>query len=107
MGAGKRRQIRKQICNILTEFVVTAYFEKHVEGSKLYSTAGEIMQLFPKPEVTTLYREETAIFNIPYYKCSKCGDVIECGDGGSIDHYKFCPICGRRIKAMEDKTLCQ
>lgn len=56
MGAGKRRQIRKQICDILTEFVVTAYSENKVDSSLLYSKAGEIMRLFPKPEVTTLLR---------------------------------------------------
>lgn len=106
MGAGKRRQIRKQICNILTDFVVTAYFEKHVEGTTLYNTAGEIMRLFPKPEKTVIHRKETEIFKIPFYKCGKCGGIIECGEGGgNIDHYKFCPICGRRILAVEDDTL--
>lgn len=33
MGAGKRRQIRKQICDILTDFVTTAYSDGKVEGS--------------------------------------------------------------------------
>lgn len=108
MGAGKRRQIRKQICDILTEFVVKAYFNRGVEGSTLYNTAGDIMRLFPKPEVTTIHRKETEIFKIPFYKCGKCGGLITCDDcGGGIDHYKFCPICGRRVLAVEDDTLWQ
>lgn len=105
MGAGKRRQIRKQICDILTEFVVTAYFEKHVEGSTLYSTAREIMRLFPKPEKTTFHIKETPSFRIKYYVCGKCKGILEesplaCG-------MLYCPYCARRILAMEDDTICQ
>lgn len=100
MGAGKRRQIRKQICDILTEFVVTAYFEKHVEGSTLYSTAGEIMRLFPKPEKCIMYRILSPN-GVEYYKCSKC-------DGVQFDvPHRFCPHCGRRRIATEDKSIWQ
>lgn len=105
MGAGKRRQIRKQICNILTEFVVKAYLENSVDGSALYSTAGEIMRLFPKPEVTTFFIHETEIFRIKYYQCGKCKGSMEESPMACGKH--FCPYCGRRILAMEDKTLCQ
>lgn len=104
MGAGKRRQIRKQICDILTEFVVKAYFSNCVEGSTLCSTAGEIMRLFPKPEVTVIHRKETTHFKIPFYKCGKRGSLFD--DEWRTD-FKFCPCCGRRILAMEDDTICQ
>ena len=105
MGAGKRRQIRKQICDILTEFVAAAYFNNGVEGSTLYSTAGEIMRLFPKPEVTTFFIYETAHFRIKYYKCGKCKWCME--ESPMAWGMHFCPYCGRRILAMEDKTICQ
>lgn len=105
MGAGKRRQIRKQICDILTVFVASAYSENCVEGSKLYSTAGEIMRLFPKPEKTTFHIHETAHFRIKYYVCGKCRGIMEesplaCG-------MLYCPYCARRIIAMEDDTICR
>lgn len=100
MGAGKRRQIRKQICDILTGFVVTAYFEKCVPRGVLYNTAGEIMRLFPKPEKGVMYRI-TTINGVEYFKCSKC-------DGVQFDTpHRFCPHCGRRIIATEDESLCQ
>lgn len=98
MGAGKRRQIRKQICNILTDFVVTAYSESRVEGSLLYNTAGEIMRLFPKPEVTTFFIHETPHFRIKYYKCGKCKGCMEESPMACGMH--FCPYCGRRILVM-------
>lgn len=105
MGAGKRRQIRKQICDILTEFVVKAYFERGVTGVELCNTAGEIMRLFPKPEVTTIHRKETTHFKVPYYKCGKCGGLIEYEEWHN--YFKFCPVCGRRILVVEDDTLWQ
>ena len=105
MGAGKRKQIRKQICDILTEFVVRAYFERGVDGSTLYNTAGEIMRLFPKPEVTCIHRKETAHFKIPFHKCGKCGALFECEEWRT--DFKFCPCCGRRILAVEDDTICR
>lgn len=105
MGAGKRRQIRKQICDILTNFVVKAYSDCSVDGSALYSTAGEIMRLFPKPEVTTIFIYETAHFRIKYYKCGKCAGLMEENPMACGMH--FCPYCGRRILAMEDKTICR
>ena len=103
MGAGKSRHIRVQICKMLYDYTIRD-IPAFPEGWA--DIAGQIMKLFPKPEATILYKEETEIFKIPYYKCRKCGYVIECGSG-IIDHYKFCPVCGRRIMAMEDKTICQ
>lgn len=98
MGAGKRRQIRKQICGILTDFVVAAYSEKRVTGSVLCNTAGEIMRLFPKPENCIMYRI-TTVNGVEYFKCSKC-------DGVQFDTpHRFCPHCGRRRIATEDKMI--
>lgn len=99
MGAGKRRQIRKQICNILTDFVVTAYFEKSVPGGVLYNTAGEIMALFPKPEKCVMYKMLSPTAHVMWYKCSKC-------DGTQFDApSKYCPHCARRVIATEDMSL--
>lgn len=105
MGAGKRRQIRKQICDILTEFVVKAYFERGVSGGELCSTAGEIMRLFPKPEVTTMHKKKTTHFKVVYYYCGKCGSLVLYEEWQNT--FRFCPCCGRRILAVEDDTICQ
>lgn len=105
MGAGKRRQIRKQICDILTQFIVTAFVSHGVDGSTLYSTAGEIMRLFPKPEKTVIRRKETSYFKLPFYKCGKCDSLFEYEEWR--DKFRFCPCCGRRILAVEDDTICQ
>ena len=46
MGAGKRRQIRKQICNMLYDFTKMD-LPMYPEGWQ--DIAGQIMKLFPKP----------------------------------------------------------
>lgn len=104
MGAGKRRQIRKQI----VELIIDCYrYDIPHDMSTLNALAGDIMRLFPKPEVTVIHRKKTEIFKIPYYKCGKCGYIIEREECSNINYYKFCPICGRRILAVEDDTICQ
>lgn len=102
MGAGKRRQIRKQICNMLYDFTKMD-LPMYPEGWQ--DIAGQIMKLFPKPEVTTFFIKETAHFRIKYYQCGKCKGCMEESPMACGMH--FCPYCGRRILAMEDKTLCQ
>lgn len=100
MGAGKRRQIRKQIVELITDCYK---YDIPYDIDTLNALAGDIMRLFPKPEVTTIHRKETEHFKIPFYKCGKCGGLIEYEEWHN--YYKFCPICGRRILAVEDDTL--
>lgn len=102
MGAGKRRQIRKQICNMLYDFTKMD-LPMYQEGWE--DIAGKIMGLFPKPEVTTFFIHETPCFRIKFYKCGKCKGSMEENPMACGMH--FCPYCGSRILAMEDKTLCQ
>lgn len=98
MSAGKRRQIRKQICDILTDFAVTAYAKGSVEGNELYSTAGKIMELFSKPEKCVMHKILTPT-SVMYFQCSKCDGVMyDIPD-------KYCPHCARRIIATEDMSL--
>ena len=102
MGAGKRRQIRVVICNMLHEYTLNDR-PSYPEGWA--DIAGQIMKLFPKPEVTTFFIHETAHFRIKYYQCGKCKGLLEESPMGCGMH--FCPYCGRRILAMEDKSLWQ
>lgn len=102
MGAGKRRQIRKQICDL----IVDCYkYDIPYNEETLNSLADDIMRLFPKPEVTTFFIHETPHFRIKYYQCGKCKGIMEESPMGCGMH--FCPYCSRRILAMEDKTLWQ
>lgn len=102
MGAGKRRQIRKQI----TDLIMECYkYDIPNDMGTLNALAGDIMRLFPKPEVTTFFIYETQYFRIKYYKCGKCKGCMEESPMACGMH--FCPYCGRRILAMEDKTLWQ
>lgn len=98
MSAGQRKQIRKRICDILTVFVAMAYSDHEVKGSTLCSTAGEIMQLFPKPEKCVMHKVLSPAY-VMYFQCSKC-------DGVHFDTPdRFCPHCGRRVIATEDMQL--
>ena len=100
--SGQRKLLKQGILKILREWLMLEYCGDYDE------VANDIMALVPKPEKTVIHRKETEIFKIPFYKCGKCGGIITCDDDGrGIDHYKFCPICGRRIVAWEDDTLCQ
>ena len=104
MGAGKRRQIRKEIEKQIIEFL-DSYGVQSTDDSALHALAGDIMRLFPKPEVTVIHRKETTHFKIPFYKCGKCGGLIEYEEWHN--YFKFCPVCGRRILAVENDTLWQ
>ena len=95
MGAGKRRQIRKQICNMLYDFTKMD-LPMYPEGWQ--DIAAQIMKLFPKPEACVMYRI-TIVNGVEYFKCSKC-------DGVQFDApHRFCPHCARRVIATEDMSL--
>lgn len=95
MGAGKRRQIRKQICNMLYDFTKMD-LPMYPEGWQ--DIAAQIMKLFPKPEACVMYRI-TTVNGVEYFKCSKC-------DGVQFDApHRFCPHCARRVIATEDMSL--
>ena len=102
MGAGKRRQIRKKIEDLIkNQIVIFAHYG--YDDATMHKLAGDIMRLFPKPEVTVIHRKETSHFKIPFYKCGKCGGFFENEEWSK--YYTFCPKCGRRISAVEDDTL--
>ena len=104
MGAGKRRQIRKKIEDLIKDQIVI-FAHYGYDDATMHKLAGDIMRLFPKPEVTVIHRKETTHFKIPFYKCGKCGGLIEYEEWHN--YFKFCPVCGRRILAVEDDTLWQ
>lgn len=104
MGAGKRRQIRIEINRQIKEYIAK-YSPYGYTDKDMNDLAGSIMRLFPKPEVTTFFIKETAHFRIRYYQCGKCKGCM--GESPMACGMHFCPYCGRRILAMEDKTLCQ
>ena len=89
---GQRKHIKQGILKILSEWLMLEYYEAYNE------VADDILALVPKPEKCVMYKTHTVVM---YYQCSKCG-------GSQFDAPdKFCPHCGRRVIATEDKTLCQ
>lgn len=48
-----------------------------------------------------LYMYRTREFHMPYYICNKCGFET------TPNKVNYCPDCGRRVIAVEDKTLWQ
>lgn len=54
-----------------------------------------------RDSVCTLFLYRTKECRIPYYRCSKCGFET------SPMKYKHCPECGRRVIAVEDRTIWQ
>ena len=95
MSAGKRRQIRKQICNMLYDYTkmdIPAY------PGGWQDIVGKIMELFPKPEKCVMHKILTPT-SVMYFQCSKCDSVqYDTPD-------KYCPHCARRIIATEDMSL--
>ena len=90
--SGQRKRIKTGIIKILSEWLLMEYHGDYDE------VANDIMSLVPKPEKCIMYKTQTVVM---YYQCSKCG-------GSQFDApSKFCPHCGRRILATEDKTICQ
>lgn len=91
---GKRKQLKQGIIKILSEWLSMEYYGNYEE------VAADIMSLVPKPEKCVMYRI-TTINGVEYFKCSKC-------DGVQFDTpHRFCPHCGRRRIATEDKSICQ
>ena len=95
MGAGKRRQIRKQICNMLYDFTKMD-LPMYPEGWQ--EIVAKIMKLFPKPEACVMHKILSPE-NVMYFQCGKC-------DGVHFDiPDRFCPHCGRRVIATENMQL--
>lgn len=91
---GKRKQLKQGIIKILSEWTLPG----NINGIEEVTAA--IMALVPKPEKCLMYRI-TTINGVEYFKCSKC-------DGVQFDvPHRFCPHCGRRRIATEDKSIWQ
>lgn len=94
-ATGARKQLKDGIIKILSERLSLEYYGEYEEA------AADIMALVPKPEKCVIYKKCTDILHIPYYQCSKCsGTAMEAPQ-------RYCTWCGRRIIAMEDKTIWQ
>ena len=91
---GYRKQLKEGIIKILNEWLLTEYHGDYEE------VAADIMALVPKPEKCVMYRIMSPS-GVMYFKCSKC-------DGVQFDvPHRYCPHCGRRRIATEDKNLWQ
>ena len=91
--SGNRKQLKRGIIKILSEWLMLEYYNDYEE------IAADIMALVPKPEKCIMHKMQSPTAHVVFYQCSKCG-------GAQFDApSKYCPHCARRVIATEDMRL--